>query len=410
MSDLTLKRTATPGIYRRGSRYVVRFRDGGGRQHKRFARTLAEARDLKAALTADVRRGEYRQLSRVTFAEYAPQWIASYKGRTSRGVREATRDDYRDRLERDAIPFFGRMRLAEIEPRDLKAFVAKMAERGISQNTIRLGVAPVRALLADAVEEGLVRSNPAAGLRLFSRQERTEEHEPDGDIRAMSEDELTRVLDLLPAEQRLFFAFLAQTGLRIGEAVELRWGDLDLGARVLRVERRFYRGEVGRPKTKFGRRRLRLSEGLVRGLWERRRETGAGDDELVFTAGRGGRIGQGNLIRRVLKPAAVEAGLGEWVETKRGPKATTWVGFHTFRHTCASILFRQGWNIKQVQHYLGHHKASYTLDTYVHLLEGDLPDPTFLDGVTGGLVGHTWASGPPETAGDEATAATAISG
>jgi hypothetical protein len=96
-----LERTATPGIYKRGSRYVVTFRDPLGRQRKRSARTLAEARNLKAELTADVRRGEYRAQSKVTFAEYAPEWIGSYAGRTSRGVREATRDDYRKQLGLD---------------------------------------------------------------------------------------------------------------------------------------------------------------------------------------------------------------------------------------------------------------------------------------------------------------------
>jgi hypothetical protein len=76
-----------PGIYRRGGRYVVRYRDSRGKQRKQFARTLAEARDLKATLTADVKRGEYRQLSRTTFAEYAPRWVETYAGRTSRGLR-----------------------------------------------------------------------------------------------------------------------------------------------------------------------------------------------------------------------------------------------------------------------------------------------------------------------------------
>src|SRR5919201_454463 len=71
-----LVRTSVPGVYKRGNRYVVRYRDPRGKERKRFARTLAEARDLKATLTADVKRGEYRALSRVSFAEYAPTWIA----------------------------------------------------------------------------------------------------------------------------------------------------------------------------------------------------------------------------------------------------------------------------------------------------------------------------------------------
>src|SRR6266571_4141438 len=78
LQDRRLSKTGTPGIYKRGGRYVVVFRDPNGRQRKRSARTLAQARDLKAALTADVRRGEYRPLSRVTFAEYGADWIDTY--------------------------------------------------------------------------------------------------------------------------------------------------------------------------------------------------------------------------------------------------------------------------------------------------------------------------------------------
>ena len=96
-----LAKTSTPGIFKRGSRYVVVFRDPQGKQRKRSARTLAEARELKATLTADVRRGEYRALSKVTFAEYAPEWIASYQGRTSRGIRPETLADYRADLGLD---------------------------------------------------------------------------------------------------------------------------------------------------------------------------------------------------------------------------------------------------------------------------------------------------------------------
>jgi integrase len=68
------------------------------------------------------------------------------------------------------------------------------------------------------------------------------------------------------------------------------------------------------------------------------------------------------MLARVIKPAAQEVD-------------APWAGWHTFRHTCASILFAQGRNAVQVQRWLGHHSPSFTLDTYVHLLEGDLGAP-----------------------------------
>jgi integrase len=116
---------------------------------------------------------------------------------------------------------------------------------------------------------------------------------------------------------------------------------------------------------------------VTRELWGRTAKAGGG--ELLFTAERGGRIVPSNLMSRVLKPAAVRAGLGEWVRVpgRRQPRAESWVGFHTLRHTCATALFRSGWNAVQVQKFLGHSDPGFTLRVYVHLLPEDLPDVPF---------------------------------
>jgi integrase len=79
-------------------------------------------------------------------------------------------------------------------------------------------------------------------------------------------------------------------------------------------------------------------------------------------------------MSRVLKPAAREAGVGDWV------------GFHTFRHTCATVLFRSGWNAAQVCRRLGHSDPGFTLRRYVHLLDADVPEPNILDGLSGNKV------------------------
>lgn len=374
----SLTKTATPGIFKRGGRYVIVFRDSTGRQRKRSARTLAEARDLKATLTADVRRGEYRTLSKVTFADYAAEWIASYQGRTARGIRPETLADYRRDLGLDsdgnligdgAIAFFGRMPLAAIEPRDVKRYAAELAARGLAPGSVRNSLAPVRALLADAHEDGLIRGNPAAGLRIVQRAE-IEQDEPG--TKALTEDELRALLAEVPDEWRLFFEFLAHTGLRIGEAVALTWANVDLGRQRVSVRRRLYRGRFDAPKSKYGRRDVPLSPGLAQALWRFR--DGAPDDAPIFPNRDGTYLDPSNVAARILKPAAKRAGV-------------PWAGFHTFRHTCATMLFRHGLNAKQVQMWLGHHSPAFTLSVYVHLLADDLPDAHFLDGLTGGNAG-----------------------
>jgi integrase len=379
---MRLVKTKTPGVYRRGNRYVVTFRDQRGIPRKRSATSLAEARHLKAALTTDVHRGEYRPQTRITFAAYAVEWAASYQGRTYRGIRPETLLDYKADLERHAIPFLGHLRLAEIEPRNLKAFAAHLTSKGLAPSTVRCIVAPVRALLATAHEDGLLRYNPAAGLRLAQPNP----HGHRAKRKALSEPELRALLAAVPAEWRLFFEFLAHTGLRIGEAIALRWDDVDFERRRIHVTRRLYRGRIDTPKSDYGLRTIPLAANLAAALARKRR--GAPADAPIFPSPPGNYLDPSNIRQRILKPAAAKAGL-------------PWIGFHTFRHTCASTLFRHGLNAKQVQAWLGHHSAAFTLSTYVHLLPEDLPNPDFLDAITTES-GNKMATRPPETSRDPA--------
>jgi integrase len=376
-----LTKTGTPGIFRRGRGFVVVYRDPHGRQRKRAARTMAEARNLKAVVRADVARGEYRTLSRITFWEYAPEWIALYKGRTTRGFRESTRKEYARDLGLDpvtfsaldpvcdAMAFFGKMRLPQIEPRDVKRYQASLENRGLAPASIARRIAPLRALFATAVEEGLIRSNPASGIRLTTSHVETDAPEK---VKALTEDELGRLLEALPERWRPLIAFMAHTGLRISEVVALRWSDIDFGNRRVEIRRAYRDGVFAPPKSRYARRDVPLSQGMAQRLWELKKSAGGGADAPIFTAARGGLLDPGNTAARVLKPAARAAGV-------------PWAAFHTLRHSCATMLFRHGANAKQVQVWLGHHSPAFTLATYVHLLPDDLPDPSFFDNVTAGM-------------------------
>jgi integrase len=101
---------------------------------------------------------------------------------------------------------------------------------------------------------------------------------------------------------------------------------------------------------------------ISRALAERLSACGAAHDELVFRSTAGSILDPDNLATRVLAPACAAA-------------EVEWARFHTFRHTVASRLFAEGRNVVQVQRWLGHHSASFTLDTYVHLLDNHLSEP-----------------------------------
>jgi hypothetical protein len=105
---------------------------------------------------------------------------------------------------------------------------------------------------------------------------------------------------------------------------------------------------------------------MARRLWALRKDrSGASDETTVFADADGVPIDASTAFRAV-KSAAIKAGV-------------PWAGLHTLRHTCATILFARRLNAKQVQCWLGHHAASFTLDTYIGLLNEELPEPTFFD-------------------------------
>ena len=89
-----------------------------------------------------------------------------------------------------------------------------------------------------------------------------------------------------------------------------------------------------------------------------------GPESLGFPSAAGTPLAYPNALRRILRPAAEEAG-------------APWAGFHTFRHTFASLHLARGTNVVSLSRMLGHHSPAFTLSRYAHLIPGD--DPIALD-------------------------------
>ena len=256
----------------------------------------------------------------------------------------------------------GHLRLNEIEPQHIKKFLAKLISDGASQTRIRNIYAPLRGLLRTAVEEGLLRFDPTAGVRVSRVHDSYDEDQPQPQIKAYTDLELKALIDQTPPEWQLLIRFLAQTGLRISEATALRWQDINFGTKQIHITRRLYRGKFGPPKTRHGHRTIPLAPDLLALLWNHRKTTEYPTDASpVFPTKTGKHLDYNNLYRRVLAPNQKKAGL------------TT--GAHVLRHTCATNLFKNGFNAKQVQIWMGHHSPAFTLAIYLHLLPNDLPTP-----------------------------------
>lgn len=362
-----LCKTKTPGVFKRidGCGVTIAYVaviTVAGRQRKRSARTYDEARRLKRESETDRDRGELAPRATIPFLRYLDEWVERYRGQGRRGFRDSTREEYRRLIRAYAHRYFsGRLKLAEVTTYGLARFLDWLADEAeqrkvLSDRTIANAVNPLRAALATAKREGLIRHNPAQGLSLPHRGTAAIE-EP----KVFSPEQLAAVLATAPERHRLLFELLAGTGLRISEAIGLQrlHFQLDDGPPEVCIRRALVKGRIVPPKSRHGNRDVRLGASLAaRAEAHLATQSIRDPTALVFTNEAGGPIDPGNLRHRVLKPLVEEA-------------EAPWAGFHTFRHTFASLHLSRGTNLLQLSRALGHHSAAFTLSRYTHLLPGD---------------------------------------
>lgn len=368
-----LVKTKTPGVYKRvdGEGNIVGYVaviEVAGRQRKRSARTYEAARRIKRESETDRDRGELQEPTTIAFLSFLDEWVERYRGQGRRGFRENTRDEYRRLIASYARPYFSsKLKLIDVTTFQLARFVDWLADedeqgKRLSDSTIANIVIPLRAALSTAKREGLIRHNPSQGLALPHREEVADEEE---EIKVFSREQLAAILAMAPERHKLLFEVLAMTGLRISEAIALQrlHFQIDGSTPEVCVRRGIVRGRVEPPKTKHGRREVALPTSLVHRLRAHFAARADQDStELVFTNRDGNVLESGNLRRRHLKPI---------VEEVNAP----WAGFHTFRHTFASLHLSRGTNLLQLSRALGHHSAAFTLSRYTHLLPGDEAPP-----------------------------------
>jgi integrase len=227
--------------------------------------------------------------------------------------------------------------------------------------------------LKQATDDGLIPRNAAASVK--PPQPRREEIQP------LSRDQVRALLDTVKGDRMEALYILAVTaGLRQGELLALKWEDVDLEGEypTLQVRRSLSetRGRRSFEAPKSGRGRyLRLSKRAAsalrahrkRQLEERMQKAGLWEDHgLVFPSEVGTSMSGRNLYR-AFKIRAKRASLPQTLR------------FHDLRHTCATLLLKQGVNPKFVQELLGHADISLTLNTYSHVL------PDMGDAAAGGM-------------------------
>lgn len=274
---------------------------------KNSAPTRAEAQRLADQFMEEVNDRNNQPLSSALKGDTLEALVATCREKMWPLLKNSTRISYDFYLDTHILPRWGATRIVKMKALELQDFFNSYSPR-LAPRTIRNMHACLRAVLNQGKVWGLVRNNPAVGVRLPRRKSRKPPV-------LLSRQDLRSVIDALPEPTKSVVTLIVVGSLRVGEAVALRWGRV-LSDRIEIVER-FYAGEFDDAKTEAGQRSIPLdSFGILRGVLDRARARSKrhGPEDLIFTNARGGPLDRHNLLRRHLKPAIKKLGLPPTVD------------------------------------------------------------------------------------------------
>jgi integrase len=327
--------------------YRARWREASGRERVRTFNRMTDARRFLAEVEDSKYRGAYVDPSagRLDVGAQAERWFAS-----TAALKPTTRRDYRSLLDCHVLPPFRDWPLAGVDTLAVREWVAALVDGGLGPKRAGKALQVLSLVLSSAVEGGRLARNASAGVKPPKVQRR--------EMLFLDAAQVEALASAIDPRYRVLVLFSAYAGLRPCEVVALKVGRLDLLRGTARVAEaapevagRLRWGSVKTHEARTVRLPRFLREELAAHLAGR----AVGPQDLVFTAARGGPLRDSKWVPGYFKPAVRAAGL---------PSNLRW---YDLRHTCASLLIREGASVKAVQRQLGHATASITLDTYGHL-------------------------------------------
>ena len=361
-----------------GSWYVF-VNHKGQRKAKCVGDSRAAAVEVKRMLEAKLVLGDMGVFSQAdsgmpNFGSYADLWMKDY---ARMECKSSTADGYEGVLRQYLRPKFATKHLDEIKRNDIKALISELISKGLARSTVRNALSVLRGIINQAIEDGLLESNPAANLGRFTRTAKT------GGVKgiALTTEEVEIFLkaaeDFCP-EYHPLFLLAVRAGLRRGELVALQWGDIEFGKndrdtnRFILVQHNYVRREHTTTKSRKTR-RVDMSRELRRVLLELRdaqlrdaKIKGKTDisDQRAFPSPDGSILDPDNLYHRYFVPVLAKSGIRK-------------IRLHDLRHTFGSLLLQNGASIVYVKDQMGHSSIQVTVDTYGHLIPG--ADVSFVD-------------------------------
>lgn len=350
------------GLYQ--GMYTVHTPDGPKRKYI-YAKKYGDVQRKLAEAMGDNARGIVFDAKGATVREYLERWLEDV---VKPNKTHRTYSTHRQQIQTHIIPALGRVKLEALRKAHVDRMYGDLLREkplgsGLATSSVRRIHAVLHSALEEAVRGDLIPRNPTAHAN--KPKVRQEEIEP------LDKDQADTLLEAARGDQyEALYVLCLQAALRQGEALALRWSDVDLQAATIYIERQLQRrrGENGKPGSlefsipkNASRRKVGLPQRAVTALrTHRKRQTeeklqavGYEDQGLIFANGHGGPLEAQNVVNRHFKPLLQRAGLPP-------------VRFHDLRHSCLSLLAQQGVPLRDLQALAGHASAAFTMQRYTH--------------------------------------------
>jgi integrase len=260
-------------------------------------------------------------------------------------LKNSTRLSYDFFLDTYILPELGSMKLTKMRTIGLQDLFNSFSPR-LASKTIRNMHACLRTVLNQGKTWGIIRVNPAQGVRLPRKKARKPPV-------LLAKQDIRSVIDALPEPTKSIVALMVVGSMRIGEVAALRWERIHPDR--IEIVERFYEGEFDDTKTDAGRRSIPLdSHGILKAVLEAtwQRSKYQEPDDLVFTNAKGGPVNRRNLLRRHLKPTIKKLGLPATVD------------FRSFRTMHSSLMSSIGVRPEVTRDNMGHANVDVTQNVY----------------------------------------------
>lgn len=365
-------------IYKRGKRWAYRAYAGKdpvtGKDKQVSKSGFATKKDAELAAAMFERQfhnGEYIQPSNLTFEAVSNDWLGHY---LSQGAKDSSHRVRKAMLKHSQEKFKNIM-IQKITIKDYQDMIDELAEK-YSHSTLTSIHVAAHSVFKYAHENNLIKDVISEGVKLPKKKKTVADLEEENGLneKFLEKEELNEFLTVAKNEglegDLLTFTLLAYTGLRIGEMIALKWSDVGMEEKTLRVYKTLYNPSqrkdaftITTPKTKSSIRTISIDPILVDLLEEHKIKQDKlkikngpfyKDKGFIFTSNEGFPRSLGFLnrrIERILKRTSI---------TKN-------ITSHSFRHTHTSLLIEANVHIKEIQDRLGHSDINTTMNIYAHM-------------------------------------------